>query len=128
MYFAFQCWCFPDLERNICPLRYCCNLDFPNENAKKRFGEYKKLMKAIQALAISQNQWNNGNFSVRESNQMVNVFQRQIGVSNTTAKGRERRMNQIKWTTIYREIRGERLRNFERSIRLDMPNEYSDSD
>lgn len=96
---AFRAWMLPDTETNVSALRYCSCNDFNNTNSRKRFSDLSVLMKKIQGDRQISNPTN------QQLNEMVRQWAENCPIDLRTPKGRERRIGQLKWTSVLNMIR-----------------------
>jgi hypothetical protein len=96
---AFQQWMLNDTERNICRLRSCSPLDFDDPKKKKRFSDLKYLMESIETFCQDNDIWVS-NPSLDQVNQMISAWESWMQLSRVSSKGRSRRLEQFKWTSI----------------------------
>ena len=104
---AFQCWMLPDTRRNISPLRSCSTSDFA-ANKQKRFCDFSKLMRIIESCARDKNVFVE-NPTIEQLGVMLNTWYAQRRINAVIPKGRVRRTNQLKWTSVLKLLRQEKV-------------------
>ena len=101
---AFQAWILPDTRRRIRALRRCSPRDMATDNNKRRFGDLSSLMGRIEQVAREKDIFT----TIPTSEQvraMFRVWEEEVQLSSVTPKGRQRRIGQLKWTSVLKILR-----------------------
>lgn len=101
---AWQHWCCRDTARNLPALKMIKSNDIADLKIRKRFSDLKYAMTLIQDYLTENGAWIENPTSL-QANEMLAIAQEHIGVSVTTPQTRNRRIAQMKWTTVVKEMR-----------------------
>ena len=101
---AWQLWLFPDSVKGYPALKNCSARDFASESAKKRFCDLKLVMGDIKRVALETNLWSN-ELTVEVAMRIYHEWENVAGIHSETPTGRDRRSNQLKWSSVARMLR-----------------------
>eukprot|EP00834_Sanchytrium_tribonematis_P008005 NODE_831_length_3642_cov_0.596669.p1 type:complete len:758 gc:universal NODE_831_length_3642_cov_0.596669:113-2386(+) len=106
---AFQLWCLGDESKSYPPYRLLIPENMPNDDVRKRFCDFGKLMQFFERKLRESNMWIT-NPSLSEVNGMITDLLQtdDLEFLRRTPKNRVRRINQIGWRTAAEHVRRER--------------------
>jgi hypothetical protein len=107
---GFSHYCLPDLSKKVPALRRLCAVDvgddsIPEQKARKRkLAEYQALYGLMKSHLEANNRWVEEP-SPAQVNEMFDLAVGCLGISEKTPTGRLRRLDEIAWSTVARELR-----------------------
>jgi hypothetical protein len=101
---AFQLWCCGNANELIPPLRQLNESQFATRNEGRRFGELKFVMLKLQEAAIQRQLWVEQP-TIEQVNLIFASVEGVLSVLKFTATGRERRLQQLAWSSAAKELR-----------------------
>lgn len=101
---AWLMWCCGNPSMEIPPLRITEPVDYNGSNMRKRYSDYKYLMNFIEHEAKKSGQWSN-NLNIEIANDLFRHFEQTQDISRFSEKGRSRRLEQMKWSTVVNVFR-----------------------
>lgn len=122
----------------IPPLRRLDFCDMPTRNMRKRFSDFRKLMELIEGQAKSSGLWPRSDqkhwkehLTVEEARAMFEQVAADFEPKSTSTKGRARRISQLSWNTVYKELcvgsKDKAKTSRKRVVRKDVQSESSES-
>jgi hypothetical protein len=91
-------WCLGDKERGVGPFKNFVREDMPTLSTKKRLSDVNNLMSRIEKKLKADAKWV-ASPSIAQVNEMFALSGDILEVADETARGRKRRMSQLKWNT-----------------------------
>ena len=102
---AWQHYVCGNSSKGYPPLRRLTPSDMSTKDKKKRLSDYKFIMERIRGKVEHDGNWHTGSISLTEANDMFQIGQPTVLMSNSTPGNRKRRLNQMTWLTNVKEIR-----------------------
>ena len=94
----FGLWCLGDKERGVGPFKNFVREDMPTLSTKKRLSDVNNLMSRIEKKLKADAKWV-ASPTIAQVNEMFALAGDILEVADETARGRKRRMSQLKWNT-----------------------------
>eukprot|EP00834_Sanchytrium_tribonematis_P008368 NODE_959_length_2884_cov_0.214363.p1 type:complete len:297 gc:universal NODE_959_length_2884_cov_0.214363:657-1547(+) len=105
---AFELWLLGDESRQFPPYKLLSGRDMSSKNLATRFGEFKFLMSHITRVLQENNRWVH-NANVEQVKQMFIEYCELDVAASRTPKGRIRRLGQIVWSAVAKNLRSRGL-------------------
>ncbi|ETN19736.1 hypothetical protein PPTG_21486 [Phytophthora nicotianae INRA-310] len=106
---AWEHWCCGDPPGQYGPFRFLQWHDFSDSKKRKRLSHYRCMMMEVQTRAMANFYWYERPTVEQARAMLVNVLP-ELPISDVTAKNRQRRKQQLKWSSVLQEIRENRRR------------------
>lgn len=110
---AWQYWCCGNPAKEYPPLLSIRPSEISNPAVRKRYSDYKFIMMIIQSAAIDTGTWIRPATAI-QANRMFTLNENALRLPAVTSKNRERRIGQLQWTSVAKELR--MLRRLNRPI------------
>jgi hypothetical protein len=105
---VWQYWCCGDDTRGHPPYRFLQPRDMSNRSQQKRLAELRRLLLPLERAVRTSGIWKDPP-TATDAAQWLADIKHTITLSSTTPHGRQRRLEQLSWHTLVREIRHIRL-------------------
>lgn len=109
---AFMLWVSGSVEKKYPPLRLLSPTDMPTLNTRKRYSDLKTFMSVLESDAkrgrkaywprLANGAWKHS-LTVTEARDVFKKVAGSISISNSTNKGRKRRIEQLAWSSHFKE-------------------------
>jgi hypothetical protein len=109
---AFMLWVSGSIEKKYPPLRLLSPTDMPTLNTRKRYSDLKTFMSVLESDAkrgrkacwprLPSGAWKHS-LTVAEARDVFKKVAGSVSISNSTNKGRKRRIEQLAWSSHFKE-------------------------
>ena len=100
---AFQLWLLGNPQRQHPPYKQLSPVDMPSSNDRKRLSDFAVLMKRIESKVVEIDAWIEDPSSI-DVDRMYDAVIDLIEIPDLTPANRERRLGQLAWRTIKKDI------------------------
>ncbi|KAG7363926.1 hypothetical protein IV203_037128 [Nitzschia inconspicua] len=104
---AWQYWMCGDRQKQYPPLRILSKNDMSNTNMQKRLSDFRYLMQLVEKRVEEKGKWI-AHPSIEQANEMFEAGKDVLDISEVSEKGRKRRGEQMKWSTMVNRVRNKR--------------------